>query len=722
MELNLTATDIIQVSPTSSCNTMKILPLGKKKKQKVAVGDDTGAVACFQMYKGEPKSVFKTIPLGTPITHLCLGGALGAKDKVFVASEQKIIGLSKKGKEFVKFHTTLTETIQNIFVEDAKIWAGAEYIYNLFDNGSDVCFYMCSDRINALTVEHVSRDSEYDAVLGCRDRFVRIIQGSECVMEASVGGSVIALDRYEDSRSGTNRASGLKSQSLLFGTENGLLGVILLDGSTIRRGWMVKNGSAQGSVNCLANFDLTADGVKDVVVGRDDGNLQVFSFESSSAEPTPSFERNVAESLRSVDCGIVGNYGFEELVYTSFSGKIRSYTKESMNEPDSDDDYGRDRDVVQNENQKQRIRREIAELEEKLEREKERFSKHASEFIPVTQQFTVNHKFVLDPDEAAYQITVEIPMPIDIVCLQSSVPVDLLDVDSNQAIVSVSPPNMENGNTLLATYRCQEEVNRLEMRVRTVEGQYGELKVIVVAKMVPKTAQLVTLDIKPLSLHHRLHSLEDERAVNSLRFTGSFSLNQMHEWVCLCLPEVPARVQGDEVRFTFRNVFLGNILLCTYRRGEATFQSDSVSAIAILKEVITKEATARKILVNLTFDINEDTVPGFLRLVHPKLDKQLALARKVELISSVEEIKMQETDLSWLSPEYQEVLENTEQIQKEFKERPRALEYLSGIVTDLFVDKHKFRGHNVKHKIPQLLQLLQNYDYDAVVAFFQEKH
>lgn len=30
--------------------------------------------------------------------------------------------------------------------------------------------------------------------------------------------------------------------------------------------------------------------------------------------------------------------------------------------------------------------------------------------------------------------------------------------------------------------------------------------------------------------------------------------------------------------------------------------------------------------------------------------------------------------------------------EQEFKGRPRALEYLSGIITDLFVDWHKFKG------------------------------
>ena len=41
--------------------------------------------------------------------------------------------------------------------------------------------------------------------------------------------------------------------------------------------------------------------------------------------------------------------------------------------------------------------------------------------------------------------------------------------------------------------------------------------------------------------------------------------------------------------------------------------------------------------------------------------------------------------------------------QKEFKNQPRALEMLFGLVTDLFVDRQKFKGHDVrKHCVAHL--------------------
>ena len=60
---------------------------------------------------------------------------------------------------------------------------------------------------------------------------------------------------------------------------------------------------------------------------------------------------------------------------------------------------------------------------------------------------------------------------------------------------------------------------------------------------------------------------------------------QVHSWVIVCMPEVPARLQTEEAKFVFRNTFLGSLLLCEYRKGEASFRSDSVTSLAIVKEV-----------------------------------------------------------------------------------------------------------------------------------------
>lgn len=43
-----------------------------------------------------------------------------------------------------------------------------------------------------------------------------------------------------------------------------------------------------------------------------------------------------------------------------------------------------------------------------------------------------------------------------------------------------------------------------------------------------------------------------------------------------------------------------------------------------------------------------------------------------------------------------------------------------GMITDLFIDKFKFKGQNVKTKVSSLLEILDNYELNSLVNFFSE--
>ena len=80
--------------------------------------------------------------------------------------------------------------------------------------------------------------------------------------------------------------------------------------------------------------------------------------------------------------------------------------------------------------------------------------------------------------------------------------------------------------------------------------------------------------------------------------------------ICPVVQAFAIVVQGN---FTFRNTFLGTLLKCTYKKGEATFMSDSLTGLAIVKEVLTKEATARKIKIQISIDVKDDTIISLLK-------------------------------------------------------------------------------------------------------------
>jgi hypothetical protein len=104
-----------------------------------------------------------------------------------------------------------------------------------------------------------------------------------------------------------------------------MVGQLLMDADEMRRGWVIdpvlegRRGKS-GGVQCITAHDITKDGVKDIIVGRDDGGVEVWSFDSG---PTPQlvFERALQESITYVEGGSVTNQSYDEVVVTTCTQK-----------------------------------------------------------------------------------------------------------------------------------------------------------------------------------------------------------------------------------------------------------------------------------------------------------------------------------------------------------------------------------------------------------------
>lgn len=165
--------------------------------------------------------------------------------------------------------------------------------------------------------------------------------------------------------------------------------------------------------------------------------------------------------------------------------------------------------------------------------------------------------------------------------------------------------------------------------------------------------------------------------------------------------------------------------------------------------MITKEATNKKLSISVELDLKPDSVPSLLQLLRSELDAHFTLAKKQALIAPLREIATHELsgvaavggsggvataagggeggilahldELSrFLQPSYIEILRDADEIERRLKAAPRHLDFLRGIVTDLFVDKHKLNGKSAQARVPQLLEILENYSFDKLLAAFKE--
>ena len=96
---------------------------------------------------------------------------------------------------------------------------------------------------------------------------------------------------------------------------------------------------------------------------------------------------------------------------------------------------------------------------------------------------------------------------------------------------------------------------------------------------------------------------------NVLKLTGPFSLGEVHSWIGNILPNVPEQPaniselpssEGATNTLHFKSTFISTELEVVYKKGEAAFRSDNISTISVLKEVLSKETSSKKVLVKIT--------------------------------------------------------------------------------------------------------------------------
>ena len=592
---------------------------------------------------------------------------------------------------------------------------------------------MAHDQIHSMLMDYVTRDSIYDAILGCQDNCIRIVSESNLSLEVETDSSVLTLSSLKGDETFKSKTD---ITPVVFGSDKGSLMGLAIDGQENNAMWKI-NDTKNSVVSCMKVADITEDGNMEIVVGRDDGRLEVFSQDRNMSSPSVAFTRDLGESIRAVECGKVNSTEFNEVIVAGYSGKILSFTSEPTQDKAPDDSYGRTVQTVNNENRIKHLKKELDGLKQKVEKEKQKIqqakakSGSKASALDIARagnvDFPINSTFILNVEKAAYALTIEIQSPIDLVIIRSPVHIELIDADVGSGVVSITPESLiassQEGSAdycCIATYRLQHQEKRLSVLVRTMEGEFGELQATVVSATPPKAAKVIRYALQPLSLHTRVHTFEDEedqRPRNTITFVGSVSLVIFHEWVAALLPGVPSRIDEESVgeEYYFQSVYSGAVTFCYMKKNELTFESESVSTIAIIKENILRYAINRRIELSDKTSCNPDTIGSFLSLIREKLEYQLSLSRKMELIDAIQEITLQEPDTRWLSVEYAEILRDKDIIRKEFGNREKSLEVMSGVITDLFVDWHKLKGVDARAGIPALVTAIQTSFFEELV-------
>ncbi|DBB10076.1 hypothetical protein WJX82_004052 [Trebouxia sp. C0006] len=729
MEISLHRFDVLQTGATAQ-DSLKVLPQGQNRQQKLAVGDSAGVVQCVSVKKGEIVAAFKTLPTGQPVSHVTLGrGQAIQRDKIFVAQGQTVQGFTKKGKQFYNFDTNLAERISTLHVSDNSIWLTGEYTFTQLTNHVEAQFYIAPDRINdsdLVTLAPVSPGyAEPCVVLGCQDYTIRILERSTLIHQINVEGAVTVVKHIADSHDTSGLSTG--RQEVLYGTHNGVLGQLFLDHQSVKQGWLLKPSQHKGAIKAIYSaIDFSKDGINEVVIGRDTGSLEVYGFDQHH-QPALIFQTSLEESISSIDGGFFTSPNVQDVLVQTYSGKVVAFSEEEVGsfQPSSapasplkrlttqfskamQNSPGVEEAQEGSVNKVQAAEAEVAELQRRVECERQAFAQVSANLIASTSHFDLKDSLVLDVDDVCHVLTVETGGPIFSVAVQSGVLLDLEECPV--AILSKSPPDPAGASLTLATYRCQESTNRVAIRMHVVEGQYGTVQAFVVPQTSPRVCKAAVHVIKPLCMHHRLNAWEGSVPMNELQITGNFDMADVHSWLASSLPDVPPRAPvGDSGVLFFQGAVYNSTLVCHYKRGELLLRSDNLSSLAILREFITKEATMQKKRIQLSFKLDPESISHSMRNLWPRMKRHMEHSRENLLLEALQEIKMQEGDCSFLAADLESLLETAGRGKDEQAKESVKLEYLIGLVKDMFLDWRRFSGVTTsKSRLGQLTELLHD--------------
>ena len=102
-----------------------------------------------------------------------------------------------------------------------------------------------------------------------------------------------------------------------------------------------------------------------------------------------------------------------------------------------------------------------------------------------------------------------------------------------------------------------------------------------------------------MNLHQRVGEIQlpEDVPLSVLRFKGTFSADNAMQWISSCINDVPTQAGESEelVKMYFKSTFIDTIIVVEVSPGLLEVKSDNLSAITIIKDHVSSEASTRKI-------------------------------------------------------------------------------------------------------------------------------
>ncbi|KAI9565490.1 hypothetical protein GHT06_009282 [Daphnia sinensis] len=699
VKLKLQRIDYVQVSSLKSSSVQLLPAKGVKHQQKVAVGDQRGKLHLISIKKGEPFVDFK-IDLKSPINcvTILINNNEPALEMIVTATAQTVQCFSVKGKLIFKMDTNLVEPIQHLWMASKDEMAVFNsYVYNHYQNGKETNYFLSTDRINAVAVLPLDKVPSLTPLLGCQDGTIYSLRDSAVRHRLPLDGIPTAMQLFQND-------GGTSGEWVVYGTSLGQIGLVRWSRAGPAVEWVMQLPS-QTTVTSLDFYDLSDSGANQLIIGREDGFVDVYQVspeDGAMRSPTIIFSQNCNDSIAVVRGGIVGAAGFPEVLVATQRGWIFGLTtcESAMRRKQTDEVTAARTNTHSTERQKnlQYLKSEVEFLERQV---KEAQNNKPFLLVPESEAMgtsaELNMNFVAQQN--AYFVVVESQVSINFILVQSNTNVQLMDIERNLAILSLMDSKQNGTFQLTATFRCQSNTTRLEMKLICNERSTSDQVRLYVSLnfQEPRLVILKSFPLVCLCRHVRCQPFEwsESTPYGSLTLQGGFSQADAHNWIASCLPNIPDKVPSDEeIHFYFRNDQWQSKLAVHYRRGEIMFLSDNAVVLSYVRDFISREATAKSVPLAMNADMTWEATKTLLQQVYSQLLNLTHLHRANVLALALEEAATdqlaQDVTDDWMTPEFQDIVRTAKENQPSNNIYP-VKEYRNFLL-DLFVCHREFHG------------------------------
>ena len=171
----------------------------------------------------------------------------------------------------------------------------------------------------------------HSAVIACHDKTIKVLKDGDLHYIAKFDAPVMVI-------SNSGKLSSRQCPIVAYGLRNGSIGLLELTRNEAVTLWSLESSQTNGSPVCAIKASIINPTpaedeplTSEVVVARDDGSIEVCSYEENSVVPVLRFETKLeGESITSIDIGAI-SVPKGEIIVSCYSGKVFCFTpKEAM--------------------------------------------------------------------------------------------------------------------------------------------------------------------------------------------------------------------------------------------------------------------------------------------------------------------------------------------------------------------------------------------------------